>query len=116
MRHHKKVNKFERKTGSRTALIKNLADSLIVYEKIKTTEAKAKAIRPCVERLVTISKKNNLAARRLLTSKLKTKNAVDKILEVYAPRYQERHGGYTRIVKIGTRSGDGAKMAIVEFI
>lgn len=116
MRHQKKGRKLDRKVGPRTALIKSLADSLILYEKVKTTEAKAKEVRPYIERLITVAKENNLTARRWLISKLKTKNAVRKMLEVYGPKYKERKGGYTRIVKLGPRKGDGAQMALVEFV
>ncbi|MBU4331534.1 50S ribosomal protein L17 [Patescibacteria group bacterium] len=116
MRHQKKGRKLGRKTGPRTALMKNLADSLILYEKIKTTEAKAKELRPYVERLLTSAKKNTLVARRTLISKLKTENAVKKTLEVYGPKYKDRKGGYTRIVKLEPRKGDGAQMAQIEFV
>jgi len=108
--------KLGRKTGQRKALIKGLADNLVLYEKIKTTEAKAKELRPYIERLVTIAGDNNLTTRRRLIPKLQTKNAVNKMLEVYGPKYKERKGGYTRIVKVGPRKGDGAAMAQIEFV
>lgn len=116
MRHRKVGRKLGRKIGPRTALIKSLADSLVLYEKVKTTEAKAKEIRPYIERLVTVAGKGDLIARRKLISKLKTKNAVKKMLEVYGPKYKERKGGYTRVVKLEPRKGDGARMAVIEFV
>ncbi len=116
MRHRKKGRILGRTKGPRQALIKNLAASLILYEKIKTTEAKAKEIRSYVERLITKGKANNLAARRLLLRRLPTENSVKKVLEVLSPRYQERKGGYTRIVKLPRRRGDGAKSVLIEFV
>ena len=116
MLHKSRGRKLGRKIGPRRALIKSLADSLVLYEKIKTTEGKAKEVRPYIERLVTLSGNNSLTVRRRLISKLKTKNAVNKMLEVYGPRYKDRKGGYTRIVKIGPRKGDGAAMAQIEFV
>lgn len=116
MRHQKKKKILNRKTSHRKALLKNLAQSLILYEKIKTTEAKAKVLRPIVEKLITKGKVNNLHNRRELKKFLPTKNAVDKVLEVLGPKYKDRPGGYTRIIKIGDRQGDGAKMAIIEFV
>lgn len=116
MRHQKKGAKLDRKIGPRKALLKNLASSLILYEKIKTTGGKARALKPQVERLISIGKKNNLTARRRLISKLATENAVKKVLEVYGPKYKDRKGGYTRIVKIGPRKGDGAQMVQIEFV
>ena len=97
-------------------MFRNLAASLVIYEKVKTTEAKAKAIRPIVEKLITIGKENNLTARRRLLQYLYSENAVRKILEVLSPKYKERKGGYTRIIKLGERQGDGAKTAQIEFV
>jgi len=116
MRHRKKGKILDRKIGPRKALLKNLAASLILYEKIRTTEAKAKEVRSVVEKLITIGKKNNLTTRRRLLAYLPTKNAVNKILEVLGPEYKDRKGGYTRIVKIGPRKGDGAKMVQISFV
>ena len=116
MRHAKKVKTLDRERGARKALMGNLAASLIIYEKVKTTEAKAKAMRPLVERLVTRGKAKNLASKRYLDQKLPETKAVKKILEVLGPRYRQRHGGYLRIYKISPRKGDGAKMAIIEFV
>lgn len=116
MRHRKAKKTLDRKAGPRRALLKNLAAQLIVYEKVRTTEAKAKVVRPYVERLITKGKNNTLAARRELMRFLPGEHAVKKVLEVYGPRYAHRAGGYTRITKLVRRQGDGARMALVEFI
>jgi len=87
-----------------------------MHEKIKTTVAKAKVLRPIVEKLITAGKVNSLAVRRKLLAYLPASGATKKILEVLGPKYQERKGGYTRIVKIGPRKGDGAEMAQIEFV
>lgn len=116
MRHRSTKKTFGRKTGPRKALTKNLAQSLILYGKIKTTEAKAKYIKPKVEKMVTKAAKNALHTRRELMKKLPTKNAVNKLLEVLGPKYKDRKGGYLRITKIGERKGDAAKMVLIEFV
>lgn len=116
MRHRKKKVTLDRKIGPRKALLKNLATQVILYEKVSTTEAKAKAIRPIVERLITKGKANNLTARRALLQALPIENAVKKVLEELSPRYAQRPGGYTRIVKQGPRKGDGARRARIEFV
>ncbi|NCP17230.1 50S ribosomal protein L17 [Candidatus Kuenenbacteria bacterium CG_4_9_14_3_um_filter_39_14] len=116
MRHQKVIPKLGRPRGHRRALLKNLANSLVLYEHIKTTEAKAKILKPKVERLVTRAKVANLHNRRELLKVLPTKNAVKKLFEVIGPKYKERKGGYLRIIKLEPRQGDGAKMAIIEFV
>ncbi|MEK7583992.1 MAG: 50S ribosomal protein L17 [Patescibacteria group bacterium] len=117
MRHlKKKAAKFGRERGPRRALLSNLAMSVILYEKVRTTEAKAKAVRPMVERLVTRGKRKSLASKQALGKVLPEKKAVQKLLDVLGPRYKDRAGGYTRITKIGSRQGDGARMAIIEFV
>lgn len=116
MRHGKTTKIFGRKTGPKAAMIRNLATSLVLYEKISTTEPKAKYIRPYVERLITLGKKNNLFARRRLLSKLYVESAVKKVLDELAPRYKDRKGGYLRIVKVGFRRGDAAKVVRIEFV
>ncbi len=116
MRHRKQGRKFGRLTGPRKALLRSLSVSLVLYEKVKTTEAKAKELRGVVEKMITRGKANTLTARRLLLSQLAQENAVKKILEVLSPRYADRKGGYTRVIKLVRRAGDGAKMAIIEFI
>lgn len=116
MRHQKAGRKLDRKKGPRKALLKGLALNFILYEKVKTTEAKAKELRPYIERLISIAKDNSLVTRRRLLKELGLENAVRKALEVYGPKYKDRNGGYTRIVKIGPRKGDGAEMAQIEFV
>ena len=116
MRHRVEKKTLDRKAAARKALLKNLAAQLIIYEKIKTTEAKAKVLRSFVEPLITKGKKNTLAARRSLMKILPMENAVKKVLEELGPRYQSRPGGYTRIVKLGTRQGDAAKIARIELV
>jgi len=116
MKHRHKGKKLGRKKDPRKALMRSLATSLILYEKIKTTEAKAKALKPVVEKLITKSKNNNLATKRQLLEYLYLENAVKKILEELGPRYKDRQGGYTRITKTGIRLGDGAKMVQIEFV
>jgi large subunit ribosomal protein L17 len=117
MRHRKEGKKFNRKTGQRRAFMRSLAVNVIRKEKIRTTEARAKAVRPMVERSVTMAKKETLAARRLLTARLQDPVAVKKLFDDLAPRYKERSGGYTRIVKSGvTRKRDGVRTATIEFV
>lgn len=116
MRHRKKKITLDRTAKARKALMRNLAAQFFLYEKIKTTEAKAKALRPYVERLITRGKTNTLTTRRYLQSYLPVDNAIKKLLEDISPRYQQRYGGYTRIVKLGRRDGDGAKTARIELL
>ncbi len=116
MRHQKKKVTLDRKVGPRTAMLKSLAESVILYEKVFTTKAKAKAVRPIVERLITKAKANTLASRRDLLSRLHTKNAVNKLLEVLGPRYKERAGGYTRTTMVKNRVGDNAEEAVIELV
>jgi len=96
--------------------LRGLARNLILQEKIKTTQAKAKAVRPVVEKLITAGKKNDLTARRRINAFLDDRKATDKILKELSPRYQERPGGYLRISKLEPRAGDGADMAVIEFV
>lgn len=97
-------------------MLRNLAASVILYEKIKTTEAKAKAVKSLVEKAITSGKKPTLASRRKLLSFFYTDHPVKKIFEVLGPRYQNRAGGYTRIIKIGARKNDGAEMVQIELV
>jgi len=115
MRKRKQGKKFSRKRDQRKAFLRALSNALILREKIKTTEARAKAIKPLVEKFVTRAKKNDLASRRLLMKFLSPKT-VKKLCEEIAPRYKDRKGGYTRVVKLDPRKSDGAKMAIIELI
>lgn len=117
MRHRNSGKVFSRVIGPRTAFLKGLAMDVILYEKVQTTEARAKAIRPIVERLVTRGKESTLHNRReLLKFFGQQELPVNKILEVLGPRYKTRAGGYTRITKIGTRKGDGAPVVQIEFV
>lgn len=117
MAYTKKAQTFHRKTGERAALMRSLARSLVLEERISTTEAKAKALRPVVERLVTYAKKNTLASRRLTKARLGDDAAVKKLFDTIAPRYSDRAGGYTRIVKRTTRgSNDARPLAYIAFV
>ncbi|MEK7588593.1 MAG: 50S ribosomal protein L17 [Patescibacteria group bacterium] len=117
MRHHNNKRKFGRNKNQLNALLNSLALNLIGKEKIKTTEAKAKEIRPFVEKLVTKAKKDTLANRRVVISKLLGHNKeVKKLFEVLAPKYIDRKGGYTRILKLGARKSDSAEMVYIEFV
>ena len=116
MRHQKKKVTLGRETAARRSLMANLAESLILYEKIVTTKAKAKALKSFIEKLITKAKKQTLASRRELVQVLYTKNAVKKLIEEIAPRYKERQGGYTRIILLSSRKGDGAEEAKIELI
>lgn len=116
MRHHDKNRKFGRERGQRRALLKSLASALIEKKKITTTEAKAKTLRPFVEKLVTKSREKSLAARRLRESRLSSKKAADELVRTLGPKYEKRNGGYTRIVKLPRRRSDGARMAVIEFV
>ncbi|PIS17341.1 MAG: 50S ribosomal protein L17 [Candidatus Nealsonbacteria bacterium CG09_land_8_20_14_0_10_42_14] len=115
MRKRKKGRKLSRQSGQRRALMKALVSALVSVERIKTTETKAKETAPIMERLISRAKKGDLASRRLLLKFLSLK-LVKKLIEEIAPRYRERKGGYTRIIKLGPRQTDGARMAIIEFV
>lgn len=115
MRHSKANRKFGRKMGQRNALLKSLAHNLVLKGKIKTTEAKAKELRPVVEKLITLGKKETPASKRLLESRV-GKMAASKIVNSIAPEYKARAGGYIRITKLVRRSSDGAEMAVIEFV
>ena len=97
-------------------LLRNLTASVLIYEKIKTTEAKAKAVRSRAEKMITLAKKGDLASLKRMISYLPQKTAVSKAVEVLKGRYEKRVGGYTRIVKIGSRQGDGAKVVMLELV
>ncbi len=118
MKHRIKKRKLSRRTKHRLSMLKNLSISLINHEQIITTLPKAKELRPYVEKFITIAKnKNTLYGRRLLLSRLhNNKLAVDKLLAILASRYQDRKGGYSRIIKFNTRKGDCASMAVVELV
>src|SRR6266498_1253738 len=116
MRHQKKTVKLGRTAEHRKALLANQVCSLIEHQRIKTTLAKAKAVRPLAERMVTLGKNGSIHARRTAFATLRQKNAVKKLFEDIAPRSAERNGGYTRIVKLGQRKSDSAQMAFIEWV
>ncbi|MEK7574692.1 MAG: 50S ribosomal protein L17 [Patescibacteria group bacterium] len=116
MRHHKANRKFGRETGQRTALLKSLALSLIVHKKITTTEAKAKELRPFIEKMVTRAKMKTVASQRLLVARLGFEKGAKELIAKVAPKYEKRAGGYTRIIKLPRRLTDGAAMAVIEFV
>lgn len=116
MRHLKSKVTLDRKKASREALLRSLAESVILRERVQTTQAKAKAVRPMVEKLVTLGKKNTLHAKREILRAVYTKAAQRKLTDYLAPKYKDRAGGYTRIVQLGSRAGDGAHIAIIELV
>ena len=116
MRHRLKGRSFSRRSEHRQAMFENLAAALIKHEQITTTLPKAKDLRPVVEKLVTLGKRGDLHARRLAISRLRDADLVKKLIDVLGPRYKDRNGGYTRIMKAGFRPGDNAAMAVIEFV
>lgn len=116
MRHKKAINHLGRKSGHRKALMANMASSLIKHKRIETTVAKAKALRTYVEPLITKSKDDTTHSRRVVFSYLKDKDAVKELFATIAPKVAERPGGYTRVLHTGFRLGDGADMALIEFV
>ena len=117
MRHGKKRHKLSRDSAHRRSLLKNLSRDVIEHERIKTSEAKAKAVKPQIEKLITLAKRGDLHARRQLLSRLgQDKFIVHKLFEEVAPRYAERPGGYTRIVKLGPRRSDSTEMVFLELV
>lgn len=115
MIHRVSHKKLSRSINSRKALLKNLANDLVLRERIVTTKAKAKSVRPYVEKLITRSRENTLNNRRILIAKLGREISVKKLLETVGPTFKDRPGGYTRILKMAPRAGDRAEMAILEF-
>jgi len=115
MRHLNLGRKLNRTSAHRKALFKNMALSLLRHERIKTTDPKAKELRRIADRLVTLGKKGDLAARRRAFSFLQSHDAVKRLFDEIAPRFKERNGGYTRVIKFGHRRGDAAMLAIIEF-
>lgn len=114
--HRRLVKHFSRKSGPRKALIRGLMNSLVEHGRIKTTVTRAKEVRRHIEKAVTLGKKDNLNSIRLLISRLASQDAALAIVKDIAPRFKERDGGYTRVVKIGRRPGDTAEMAFLEFV
>ena len=117
MRHHNNRRKFGRDKTQKRALLNSLALNLIVREKIKITEPKAKELRPFIEKIITRARKGDMATRRTIISKLGNhRPEVKKLFETLAPKYADKKGGYTRILRLGARKSDGARMAIIEFV
>jgi large subunit ribosomal protein L17 len=118
MRHRRKGRKLGRDASHRKALFSNMAGSLFEHGRIKTTEAKAKELRPIAERLITLARKDpgDVAAQRQAVAYLRSKDSVHRLFHEVAPRFTERPGGYTRIVKLGPRLGDAAPMAYIELV
>ncbi len=116
MRHGKKFNHLGRKKGHRVALLKNLANALVEHKRINTTLAKAKALRVYIEPLVTKAKDNTTHSRRQVFRKLQNKDSINELFGPIADKIGSRPGGYTRIIKTGSRKGDAAEMALIEFV
>jgi large subunit ribosomal protein L17 len=116
MRHRVGGRKLQRTSSHRTALFRNQAAALIKHEQITTTLAKAKELRPYVEKLVTLAKKGGLSNRRLAHARLMDDVQLVKLFDVIGPRYEDRNGGYTRVIKAGIRASDAAPMAVIEFV
>jgi large subunit ribosomal protein L17 len=117
MRHRKKRNKLSRDASHRKALVMNLCSQIVQHERVRTSEAKAKMVKPEVEKLITLAKRGDLHARRQALSALgQNKFTVHKLFEEIAPRYSERSGGYTRILKLGPRNSDSTEMVYIELV
>ena len=116
MRHKLGYKKLNRTSEHRKALLKNMLNSLIKYEQIKTTLPKAKFLKPQADKIITLGKKNTLQTTRMLVSQLQNSKSANKVKKTLSKRYEKRNGGYTRIIKAGFRYGDNAPMAIIEFV
>lgn len=116
MRHRNKTKTLGRKPHARKALIRDLTTAAVTYERIETTLGRAKVARPMIEKMITLSKRNDLHARRQLLGYFTTEQPVNKLLEVLGPRYKERQGGYTRMTKLGARQGDQAETVLIELV
>ncbi len=116
MRHKLEHRKLNRTSEHRKALFKNMLNSLIKYEQITTTLPKAKELKPQIDKVITLGKKNNLNSKKNLFSELQSKTSVDKISKVLSQRYEKRNGGYSRVIRAGYRYGDDAPMAIIELV
>ena len=116
MRHRKKGRNLSRSPSHRKALLRNMAMSLFQHERITTTTARAKELRPYAERLITLAKRGDLHARRMAARRITDRDVLGKLFDDIAPRYSERPGGYTRILKLGNRKGDAAEMALIELV
>ncbi len=116
MRHNKSGRRLARKTSHRVAMFRNMVTSLLAHEKITTTDAKAKEIRSVAEKMITLGKRGDLHSIRLAASFIREKSVVSKLFSTIAPRYKDRPGGYTRIIKLGTRNGDAAPLSLIELV
>jgi large subunit ribosomal protein L17 len=116
VRHHRAGKKLGRDSAHRKALYANLACSLIEHGRIRTTEAKAKAVKPFAEQMITLGKRGDLAARRQAVAELRSRDVVKRLFDDVAPRFSDRPGGYSRIVKLGPRQGDAADMVYLELV
>ena len=116
MRHLKKGRHLHRSSSHRKALLQNLAVSVLTNERVQTTEAKAKEVRRLIDRVITWGKRGDLHARRLAVRQVRSRTVVKKVFDELAPRYRERPGGYTRIMKVGYRHGDNAPMVVLELV
>ena len=116
MRHRNAGNKLGRNTSHRRALLRNLTTSVILEDRVETTLAKAKTVRPLVEKMITLGKKGDLHSRRQALSYLMTDKSVERLFEIVAPRYADRQGGYLRIIHTGFRKGDGGEKAFIELL
>lgn len=116
MRHQRITKKFGRKTAHRKALLTSLVTNLIIQGSIKTTTAKAKETRKDAEKIVTLARKGTLAARRIAASRLQSPDALQKLFDVVVPSMEGRKGGYTRILKLGQRLGDGSEMCLLQWV
>jgi len=116
MNHRKTGRRLGRTSSHRKALLRNMVTSLLQHEQIRTTDAKAKELRGVAERMITLGKRGTLHARRQALEMLRSKEVASKVFDVLAARYSERPGGYTRVIKIGQRTGDAAPMSIIELV
>ncbi|MGF1477188.1 MAG: 50S ribosomal protein L17 [Geminicoccaceae bacterium] len=116
MRHRKQGRRLNRSSSHRIAMFANMAQSLVKHEQIKTTLPKAKELRPIVEKLITLGKRGDLHARRLLIARTRCEKPAAKLIDVLGPRYKDRPGGYIRVLKAGFRYGDAAPMAVIELV
>ncbi|NIR42491.1 MAG: 50S ribosomal protein L17 [Gemmatimonadetes bacterium] len=116
MRHRRKGRQLSRTASHKKAMLSNMATSLFRHERIKTTQAKAKELRPFAERLITLARRGDLHARRQAARAIHDKEALKKLFDTLGPRYAERDGGYTSVLKLGERQGDGAEIAIVQLV
>lgn len=116
MRHRKKGRQLSRTRSHRKATLRNLATSLFQHGRIETTTAKAKELRPFAERLITLARRGDLHSRRLAATKIQDRQVLGKLFDDIAPRYAERPGGYTRVLKLGNRKGDAAEMSLIELV